>query len=272
MWNAPPSPRQRNLAGPWTTSFLAVFAALGSLAQAASLAAPAATPAAWMPEDRAPIRIGVISGAGSQAVAAEVMLAVYQRAGVKVELISLPALRATRMVESNQLDGEVARIPAYFRRNPELLRVEPPLFEADVTAFALSDRAMTIERAEDLQGLRVGVLRGVVQSLEAVRGIKAVEQVADVRQMYRMLSSGRLDVVVDAVLNQQRYIQSSGAGHIVAVGTLGIEPVHHGLHRRHAALADRIAREIEVMAASGELAERVADAKAHYLESGRRLR
>lgn len=219
-----------------------------------------------------PLRISKISGAGTQAVAAQVLLDAYQRAGIAVDLISLPALRAKRMLEGNELDGEAARIHAYFEQNLDLIRVEPALMTTDITAFAKADRRLLVRDTSDLRGLRVGILRGIFASLNAVNEIDSVEQVSDARQLYQMLDSGRIDVVIDSDINQRRYALAATSVDVVAVGVLSVEPVYHGLHHRHTDVAQRIAQELDAMQASGVLAERVLEATASYLDTGQRLR
>lgn len=203
--------------------------------------------------DEATVAVARIEISGTQDVAARLLEAVYRRAGIPLRIQAFPAPRANAMSRRGEVDGELARIGRYYEENPHLIRVEPPLMWTDATVFMLAERARPVARAADLAGLRVGVVRGVRQSLEAVEGVAGVELVTDPRQLYRMLARGRLDVVVDSTVSMRRFTAELGLVGVVESGVLSRRAVYHGLQRRHAGLAGPISEALIALRASGEL-------------------
>lgn len=226
---------------------------LAALAPALALAA-GATPATETAKAPPPLRIAVIQKSGTQEVAAKMLTVVYERAGVPMRLVPLPAARATLMSDHGEVDGEAARIPTYYAERPDLVVVEPALMVTDSVVCMRRASARPIVGVADLAGLRVGMVRGVRQSLEALAGHGRVEQVTYARQLYQMLDGERLDAVVDSTVNRRLYTAELGLVDVVEAGTLSRQPVFHALHRRHAAMARRIGRTLAAMKASGELA------------------
>jgi ABC-type amino acid transport substrate-binding protein len=213
-------------------------------------------------EDGRAVAIARIEVSGTQDVAERLLEAVYQRADARLQVLSLPAPRANAMSRRGEVDGELARIDRYFDENPQLIRVQPPLMWTDATVFMRADRAVPMSRVTDLDSLRIGVVRGVRQSQEAVEGARTVVQVTDAQQLYRMLSRGRLDAVVDSRVSKQRITTELGIHDVREVGVLSRKPVYHGLQARHTELAQRIGRTISAMRGSGELAALEAEAMA----------
>ena len=235
------------LGGGWRT-FGLILALLPGLAGGAVPSSP--------PLAAAPLQLHVARGhdSATQDAAARVLEVAYARAGVGLRLETLPAPRATQRLEAGLLDGDAARIEAYFEAHPVLHRVGPPLMRVSQVAYTRADAGFTVRNLDDLRGRRVGIVRGLVQSEQLVAGLDRVTAVTSGVQLYRMLAAGRLDVVVDAPMNQRRHSAELGLHNVMAQATLCEQPVYHGLHRRHAAIAPRVAAALDAMERSGELA------------------
>ncbi|WP_461062098.1 substrate-binding periplasmic protein [Silanimonas algicola] len=200
------------------------------------------------------VRVAGGQDSATQAVATSILIEAYARAGLVLRVDRLPAPRAAQRLEAGLLDGEVARVPAYFDQHPDLVPVGPPLMQVPQVAFVRSGSGIRVNTLDDLRGLRVGVVRGLLQSERLVAGLDRVTRVTSGHQLYQMLAAGRLDVVVDAPMNQAMHVGEWRLTGIVAQATLSDAPVYHGLHRRRAAIAPRVAAALEAMRASGELA------------------
>ena len=214
-------------------------------------AAPSSPPLPGAPNV---LRIAGGHDSAASDTAAAILQRAYGRAGLALRVEPLPASRASQRLDAGRLDGEVARIGPYFDAHPALLRVGPPLMQASLVAYVRADAGFTVRGVADLRGRRVGIVRGLLQSQRLVAGLDRVTEVTSGTQLYRMLAAGRLDVVVDAPLNQRRHTAQLGLRNVVAQATLCEQPAYHALHRRHAALAPRLAAALEAMQASGELA------------------
>lgn len=235
------------LGGGWRT-FGLILALLPGLAGGA---APSSPPP---PDAPATLHVAGADDSAASDTAEAILQRAYARAGLALHVEPLPAPRASQRLDAGLLDGEVARIGPYFEAHPALLRVGPPLMQVSLVAYVRADAGFTVRVVGDLRGRRVGIVRGLLQSQRLVAGLDRVTEVTSGTQLYRMLAAGRLDVVVDAPLNQRRHTAQLGLRNVVAQATLCEQPAYHGLHRRHAALAPRLAAALEAMQASGELA------------------
>lgn len=211
------------------------------------------------------LTVSRISESGTQTVAADVLSVVYSRTGVELRVAVMPSPRASNELDAGRLDGEVARIASYFDDHPLLMRVGPPLMSVDAVAYSRAGDEAVVTDARSLHGRRVGVVRGILQTRQAVAGVPGVLEVGSGPQMYRMLAAGRLDVIIDTPVNHRLHTSRLGLAAIVPRAVLRSEPVYHGLHRRHAAIAPRLQATLEAMHDSGELAALVARAEAAYL-------
>lgn len=243
------------LGGGWRT-FGLILALLPGLAGGATpssalLSVPVSPSTVRPPEG---FRVAHGPDSATQDAAVRILQVAYARAGLNLQAETLPAPRATQRLEAGRLDGDAARIAPYFDAHPMLQRVGPPLMRVPQVAYTRADARFTVRSVADLRGRRVGIVRGLMQSARLVAGLDRVTEVTSGVQLYRMLDAGRLDVVVDAPLNARRHTAALGLRTVVAQATLCEEPVYHGLHRRHAAVAPRVAAALEAMQASGELA------------------
>lgn len=248
-----------------------MIAAAGSaLAATPSLPAPPAHGGQEAPAAVAePLRIAVIQRSGTQQVAARLLEAVYAHAGIPMRIVPLPAERATVMADRGEIDGEAARIGSYYADRPAgVVVVRPALMRTVAVVFMRRAAARPVGSVAALHGLRVGVVRGVRQSLAAVEGVERVERVERVeqlntaRQLYAMLRNGHLDAVVDSPVSHRRYAAELAVDDVVAAGVLSELEVFHALHPRHAALAPRVGAALVVLRDSGELARLQAAAEA----------
>lgn len=218
------------------------------------------------PDEALRLEVSRIAESGTQTVAASVLREVYARAGVGLRVVVMPSTRASNELDAGRLDGEAARIASYFDDHPLLMRVGPPLMTVDAVVYTRAGADFPVEDARSLHGHRVGIVRGILQTRWAVAGVPDVLEVNSGPQMYRMLAAGRLDAIVDTPMNHRLHTTRLGLVDVVPRATLRTEPVYHGLHRRHAATAERVRATLRAMEDSGELAALVAKAEAAYLE------
>lgn len=237
----------------WATAWVVA----AGLVWTTAIGAPAKAPA---------LTVSRIAESGTQTVAAEVLAVVYARAGLELRVAVMPSPRASNEMDAGRLDGEAARIASYFDDHPLLVRVGPPLMSVEAVAYSRAGDETAVTDARSLHGRRVGVVRGILLTRQAVAGVPGVLEVGRGPQMYRMLAAGRLDVIIDTPVNHRLHTSRMGLANIVPRAVLRSEPVYHGLHRRHEAIASRLQATLQTMRDSGELAALVARAEASYLE------
>lgn len=197
------------------------------------------------------IQLARFTKSANQFVAARLIEAIYQRAGLQVRIAPMPAKRANLEALAGRIDGEVSRIEAYANEHPTLIKVTPPYSYITISAF--SNKPVSIGTREDLAPYRVGYVRGVQTSIDLVSGLSDATDVVNSELLFAMLEKDRFDVVIDVNVNGQFEIQRLGSHSIRDVGTLLRSDVYHMLAAHRTALAPRLSVAITQMKKSGEL-------------------
>jgi ABC-type amino acid transport substrate-binding protein len=198
-------------------------------------------------------KLGVAQNEAVQDVAADLLKEIYKRAGLTVSIEPYPIVRLADMVQKNEIDGEVSRIGLYFESNPNLIKVEPAYYHLVTAAFAKADKKISVSAPEGLKNHRVGIIRGVYHAAKATEGFPNVVVVDNVTQLFKMLSSDRIDVAVDVSLNGSDVINQLNLKNVQLIGNLAQRELYHVLIPSKKHLAPKISRAIMAMKASGEL-------------------
>jgi len=204
------------------------------------------------------IMLSFNQGEAVQDVSVLLVKEIYNRAGMTPKITPFPAARATRLILTNELDGESARIELYFKDKPYLLKVEPSFYYLKTTAFALKRRNIQINSSDDLKEYNVGILRGVVHSADATQLAKKLYLSNSVDQLFKMLELGRIDVVVDGELNGKLSLKKLNIDSISAVGLLAKRDFFHVLHPSQSDLVDKISKSIHELKETGKLKSLIA--------------
>ena len=139
---------------------------------------------------------------------AELLRAVFQRAGVDVDIRGMPWKRALRMGE-----GGRAGVGGIYQTAPrlEIFDYSQPIFEEKLIVYARTGSALRFTRLEDLYGMRVGVIRGwsYTEAFDAAAkaGRMQMTESSSDEANFRMLASGRLDAVIAIELAGQRILK-----------------------------------------------------------------
>lgn len=148
----------------------------------------------------------------------QLLQAVFKRAGIAVEVRAMPWKRALRMGESAEAGiGGIYKTAARL----EIFDYSQPIFEEKLIIYARKGAALHFDEISDLYGKRVGVIRGwsYTEALdEAIknRRIEVTENSSD-EANFKMLASGRLDMVIAIELAGQRIIQQLQLGNMQAL-------------------------------------------------------
>jgi polar amino acid transport system substrate-binding protein len=135
-----------------------------------------------------------------------------------------------------------------------------PIFEEKLIVYVHRDKAFRFTRVDDLNGKRIGVIRGWSYTEafdEAIRdgSIKVSESSSD-EANFKMLVSGRLDAVIAIELAGQRIIQQLQLRQVLALTPpLGINPTYlvFAKQAKQKALLQRFDRTLLEMRADGSL-------------------
>jgi hypothetical protein len=182
----------------------------------------------------------------------------FRRIGVPLQVSVVPLQRLSVLVDQGGIDGDVGRVHAYADAHPDQVRVEEPMYSM-VFGLYSTDATLRLKRLEDLRtsGLRGIYPRGVAICENTLRPLLPPDRLLDVtesEQAFDMMLAGRSDFfctsdlgVLD-VLYGERFRHVAPLPMLIAIKDV---PIHAYLHRRHAALAPRLAAALAQMRAEG---------------------
>ena len=202
-----------------------------------------------------PLRIGRNQGPTTLLtdVSVLVLQAAYARLGVEVRFEGYPLLRSLVLADAGTIDGDTMRIAEAGERYPNLLRVDVPINYLEITAYARAP-CPTLNGWDDLQGKRVTYERGVLAIERRVTGLASFP--TDTKpDLFRLLSRGMVDIAVGTGLETDVVLRhSADKDRLCRVnGILERVPLYHYLHKRHAALVQRLQAQLQAMQRSGEI-------------------
>lgn len=187
--------------------------------------------------------------------------AVFQRAGIEVEVRAMPWKRALQMGEN----GKVG-IGGIYKTAPrlEIFDYSQPLFDEKLLIYVRKGAAIKFEQISDLYDKRIGVIRGWSYTAAFDEALKSGRILASLSSSddanFRMLASGRLDAVIAIELAGQRLIQQLQLSNVQALEPpLSINPTYlvFGKKAQQQALLQRFDQSLLGMREDGSLDELV---------------
>lgn len=174
----------------------------------------------------------------------------FARAGVKLQLIKLPAERALINANAGIDDGDLTRIAGLERLYPNLIRVPEKLINWEFTAFT---KATNIPAT--WQGMRhhiIGYITGWKIYEQHLHDNTQIVTATNPTQLFYLLSHDRIEVALYARWMGQALIEQLRLKNIHQ-----LEPVLDSremfiyLNKRHAALVPRIAESLRALKREG---------------------
>ena len=183
----------------------------------------------------------------------------FRRLGVPVALPAIPLQRMTEMLDRGEIDGDVGRVQAHGLAHPELVRVEEPMYDVLFGLYTLNP-AIELKQVDDLAAKpwSATYVRGVAICERLLKSLPPgnVTAIATDEQGMEMLAMKRVDFYCSAnhtmsdVSSRERYRHLPPPRLALSMGTV---PLYPYLHRRHAALAPRLAAVLREMRAEGQI-------------------
>lgn len=182
---------------------------------------------------------------------------VFKRLGIKIEFRDYPPKRSSIEADAGNIDGEAGRPYEYLPEHPSLVRVEE-FFNINFSAFAVKDSIPQLNGWNSLRGTdyKVEYLLGVKKpeyNLSKVVKNENLSAITEQVKGLKKLVSGRTDLFVDeessilTLLNTPEFKNSK----IRIAGMMEAATTYPYLHKKHAALAPKIAEIIRAMKAEG---------------------
>ncbi|MBV1871920.1 MAG: transporter substrate-binding domain-containing protein [Gammaproteobacteria bacterium] len=189
----------------------------------------------------------------------EVLTVAFKHLGYQLHTELFPAERSLKMANAGLVDGDMFRVQHMEAQYPNLIRVPEAVIEMEIVVF--SRKPIDLGKGwAALKGKSVGLLIGTKRVEENVPASATQTKVKSVQQLFALLNTKRADYVVFANMVGRHYLRSSGiSGVLVSEQSLEKKPFFTYLHRKHSALAEKLAATLKIMKRDGsyqELAEK----------------
>lgn len=217
------------------------------------LATPFSRAASTAAGERPLITISGIVNEQTHAVAKEVLRVAYNRIGCRVRFEFVPGIRSLQMANRGKTDGDIARIAGTEQQYPNLIPLSTPVIHFQAVAFTKSVTRQ-IDSWDDLQGLKVGIIRGIRYSTIQAKTLHPFFA-EDMTHLFRLLDNDRIEIAV-AVFNAgtiELGKNFSNSGIHVIGKPLYQAPLYHFIHKKNSYLKDDLEKELKKMAAQGEI-------------------
>lgn len=187
-----------------------------------------------------------------------IYLEAFTRLNINFSYVVLPAVRASLMADLGKIDGETLRVTNYGNDHPNLIRIEEPILNANLSAFAY-DSTIKISSWEELANshYKIEYHRGEFLTKKRLSGLVNLERLTDSStpsESLRKLLRARIDVyivveqIVTSLLASPEFIDSN----IKLLTSLEKQPSYGYLNKRHSALAIKLADVLRAMKSEGK--------------------
>ena len=145
-------------------------------------------------EDNKSIVITAIQNEQTHAMAKEVVREAYLKIGYDVRFDFFPGKRSLEMANEGESDGDVARIEGTEKKFPGLVPIPIPVIWFDGVVFT-KNIVKKINDWKDLNGLRIGIIRGIRYSEIGTKGFSPLFA-EDMTHLFKLLDEGRIQVAI----------------------------------------------------------------------------
>lgn len=171
------------------------------------------------------------------------VLDAYRLIGLNAEVKQLPWRRSIHAVDQGIFDAELARVNGLEKKFSNLLRISEPVGTVEIVA--LTKAPLRVASINDLSGLRIGNVRGIltVESLESELTFYATVNSHD--SLIRMIDRGRIDVgicvkeIAELILAEGNFPSLMTNGWVIQKVDL-----YHYVNRRHKDLIPALERAV----------------------------
>lgn len=200
--------------------------------------------------------VSTIEGSPISEISTLILKEIYKKAGHELEVIPMPAARATRESTTGKIDGETHRVSTYGRVHPELLIIPYPYYSIDTNLFTQVDHPAMGKGFDELKDYRFAILKGVRKSAELTVGYPYVQEFETSELMLRFIDLKRADFALLSRLNGMSIINKLGLTGVVAFEPpIEVTDLYHYVHERHYKLIPVLEETMREMDRTGELEE-----------------
>ncbi|HJW27269.1 MAG TPA: transporter substrate-binding domain-containing protein [Rhodocyclaceae bacterium] len=175
----------------------------------------------------------------------------FRRLGLEAEAVGYPASERAMMNANNGLDDGVAmRVKGLEAGYPNLIRVEEKVIDNDFVAYS-RHHAFPAPGFEALKPYQVGYIVGWKVFESRLEGGYSLTRVQDADQLFNLLANDRADVVLFERWQGNWLVRERRLPVKLLLPPLVTTEMFMYVHRKHAHLAEPIARALRAMKADG---------------------
>lgn len=192
----------------------------------------------------------LLSNAEGTGMLDRILTEAFRRIGIEAEIVYTPTERSLVDVNAGLLDGEINRIEGMEESFPNLVRVPEPNMIMHFVAFATKD--IPINGWESIRNRYIGLVRGWKILERNTRGFPRVTRTPTEVELFRMLDKNRLDMALYSLITGYAACKTlgySGIRHLEP--PLASREMFLYVHKKHTALAGRIASSLREMKKDG---------------------
>lgn len=199
------------------------------------------------------VKLSIIYKSLSQTIPRDVVREAYKTLGVHVEFNYFPPRRALELANRGIMDGETARIDGAAREFPNLIKIPVPV--AYFTGVVFTKQIDRVIRTwEDLRGLKIGIVKGVLYSERGTKGMNTYDA-KDNNHLFKLLDNDRIDVAIavkeEGLYEIQKNFRSSNI-HIIGQPVF-TAPSYHYIHKKNKKWEPQLESVLHDMANKGEM-------------------
>jgi len=193
---------------------------------------------------------GIEEGTDSFRIAQSIASEIGVRSGTEINLIAIPAKRATEYLLSGEIDGDLSRIEGFGEEIPWLIRVSEPIAMFPYYAYS-KERNIQIDGWNSIKRYKVAYIEDSAV-IEAMLGPETTNlySFSSAEAGLNFVASGRADIFVhipfaiEPLLKKESMKNKGIKALLPAVDFL---PIYLHLLPKHKELAEKIAYELKIM-------------------------
>ncbi|MCG9964351.1 MAG: substrate-binding periplasmic protein [Shewanella sp.] len=181
----------------------------------------------------------------------------FTQLGYQFNYEIVPAIRASKMLESGKIDGEPGRIFSYGDKVNNVVRIEEPFIETHLIAFTTHPQIkITDWQSLTNMGYKVEYYRGMIQAKQKLTELIPATHLSESSSpinSFRKLLHDRIDIYIDSEvsLHLLQKTPEFQDGKIRPVAYLESVTNYGYLHKRHSQLAVDVAKQLKKMKQEG---------------------
>jgi len=177
----------------------------------------------------------------------------YEKIGYDIAVLRLPGKRSLLEVSTGKVDGELRRLNDLHKTYPNLIKIPISFENLALNAFT-KNKDIVIKDTDSLSHYDKGIIRGGRMSETLVGNSTNVLRANNFEQLFKMLNSGRVDLVIANYYVGLNLINSLKLNNIQALQPPLVKvELYHYLHNKNKQLVPLITRSLHEMITSGRV-------------------